>query len=130
MTKDELRQLLLGIGEFSSRDVYLFRAQARTRSFKKGDCLLEVGEVCRSMFYVVSGSICELGLLEDRQFIQGFYLEGEWCLCRASFSLASPSLITIKALSDLVVWELSNESIRKLIGLSPAFCQLGKILRA
>ncbi|MGE6221134.1 MULTISPECIES: Crp/Fnr family transcriptional regulator [Sphingobacteriaceae] len=130
MTKEELNRLLVGIGKFSSNDVDLFRTEVRTRNFKKGDCLLEVGDVCRSMYYVVSGSICEFGLLEDREFIQGFYLEGEWCLCRASFSLTSPSLTTIKALSDLIVWELSNESIRKLIGLSPAFCQLGKILRA
>lgn len=124
----DLSLLLSTLGEFTWEEVLQFKREATVRRFRMGDYVLEVGEICRSTFWVISGTACQIFTLEGLEMINARYVKGDWCCCYASFISARPSRTAIRASTDVVALELTTGAIRRLIGCSPAFCQLGRLL--
>lgn len=125
---DGVKELLSKIGKFNEAEIGLFKEKAIERKFQKEEILLKEGEVGKSAFYLISGEAYQFFYQDIDETIIDLHLEKELCLNHTSFTTQKPSAVTIKAYSDIAAYELSMDSVHALIGLSPSFFQLGRVL--
>jgi len=118
-------------GSYSEYDFDLFEKEYQIRDIRPGEILLNVGEVAKSAYYVLYGAIYQYRLTDEiEEVILDLAPEGKWVLDQKSFVAQKPSENCIKAYETSQLLEISLDSIHKLIGLSPAFFQLGRLLDA
>jgi len=116
-------------GSFSETEVNLFTERLQTMDIQKNDTLLEIGEVCQAIYFVVSGSFRQYHTNSEYVDINKLlYIENNWVLEHKSFTGQKPSDNKIQAFEDSKVLKISMDDIHELIGLSPSFFKLGKIL--
>jgi len=122
------RNILLNIGRFSETEIGLFEKYAIKRSLNKNDVLLKEGEVCQSVFYILSGSFYQFQTDGTCKNILDLHIQNEWMFNQTSLINQSPSKTSIRAFSKAEVLELDLNSLHKLIATSQAFLQLNRIL--
>ena len=125
MTK---QNILASIGQFSSFDLELFENYTTQTCFNKSDVILKEGEVCKSLYFIQSGSFFQFQFKDIDEIIIDLHLEGEWLFNHQSLTQQTPSKTTIKAFSKSEVIQLSLESFHALASKSTSFLQFGKIL--
>jgi CRP-like cAMP-binding protein len=117
------------IGIFREEDLLLFSENVKIRSVKKEEILLREGEICQSVFFINSGGVYQYNVKDEiEQNVIDLHIEGDWLLNHRSFIAQKPSEGIIQAYSDCNLLELTLHNLHKLIGISPAFFQLGKLL--
>jgi len=121
--------ILKNNGIYSDTDILLFESKIKFRSVSKGEILINSGDVCKSIFFIITGSFYQYNYKDDiDKNVIDLHLENEWFLNQSSFVSQNPSDSFIKAYTESKIFELTVESLHSLIGESPAFLQLGKIL--
>ncbi|MBE5319544.1 Crp/Fnr family transcriptional regulator [Pedobacter sp. MR2016-19] len=121
------QEILADVGTFSSHDLLLFEEKALLKIFKKNDRVLHHGEICQSVYFILSGSFVQFqsdGIVET---IIDLHLPKEWMFNHPSLIGQMPSDTTIKAFEDAEVIELSLINLHELIARSQSFLQLGRI---
>ncbi len=122
-------EIINKIGRFNDEELCLLKNELEYYELKKGDNLLKVGEVCSSLWFVVSGSFYEYSVNpEQDKVVIDLYITNDWVINHKSFSARKPSEHTIQAFKKSVVYELKIESIHKLISQSQSFLTMGRIL--
>lgn len=116
------------IGRFTEADFELFRKYLIPKQFSKNERLLDLGQICQSIYFILSGSAYQFRYDDIEEKVIDLHVQNEWCLGYASFISQTPSQNIIKANSETSVLELSIHTWHHLIAVSPAFLQLGKIL--
>ncbi|SDH12219.1 hypothetical protein SAMN05421827_11722 [Pedobacter terrae] len=53
------QEILAGVGTFSPHDLLLFEEKALRKIVKKNDKVLRQGEVCQSVYFILSGSFVQ-----------------------------------------------------------------------
>lgn len=120
--------ILKNNGVYSEADVLLFERSVRFRVVSKGEILIRPGNVCRSIFYNLSGALYQYNYKDDvEENIIDLHSDNEWFVNHMSFISQKPSDSFMKAFTESNVLELTIESLHRLIGRSPAFLQLAKI---
>jgi CRP-like cAMP-binding protein len=122
------KEILTGLGRFTSDDISLFDTKAIKRNFKKDDILLNDGEISKSAFYIVAGEAYQFCYDDIDENIIDLHIEKDWCLNHSSFVTQKPSTAIIKAYSELTVLEFTMTTVHELISISPSFFQLGRVL--
>ncbi|WP_316801483.1 Crp/Fnr family transcriptional regulator [Pedobacter frigidisoli] len=118
-------------GSYSEYDFDLFEKEYRIRDIGPGDMILNIGEVAKSAYYVLSGAVYQYRLDDEiEEIILDLAPAGKWVLDQKSFVAQKPSENCIKAYETSQLLEISLDSIHKLIGLSASFFQLGRLLDA
>lgn len=125
-----INQVLEKIGRFSEEELNLIHKHCIPRTIKKNEILLEAGQVCRSVYFAVSGVFYQYRMHDIDENIIDLHIENEWFLNYASFISQKPSVDTLRAYSDSEILELTVDSLHHLIGLSPVFFQLAKLMQA
>jgi CRP-like cAMP-binding protein len=123
-----LATILNKVGRFSTSDIAEVEKVAVQRRFKKNEMLLTAGEVCRSAFFLISGTAYQFALNDIEENIIDLYTEGDSIINYVSFTGQKPSANNIRAYTDCEVFELTIHEVHRLIELSPVFFQLGKIM--
>jgi CRP-like cAMP-binding protein len=123
-----LDTILNKVGRFSATDIAQVEKMAVKRHFKKNEMLLTAGEVCQSVFMLLSGTAYQFAVNEIEENIIDLYTEGDSIINYVSFTGQKPSLTYIKAYTDCEVSELTIHEVHRLIEMSPVFFQLGKIM--
>lgn len=119
--------VLQDLGHFSGQDLQLFDRIAVQRKVNKDEYLLETGAVCKSVFYILSGSFFQYQTGELEDTVVDLHLEKEWMFNNCSLTGQVPSATAIKAFIKSEVIELRLESLHALIAASNAFLQMGRI---
>ncbi|CAN5704460.1 Crp/Fnr family transcriptional regulator [soil metagenome] len=115
-------------GDYSLTDIQLFEANTTCRNLLKDEMLIKPGEVCKSIFFNLSGAIYQYNYKDEmEENVIDLHLSNEWFLNHNSFITQLPSGSFIKAFTNSKILELNIESLHYLIGKSPAFLQLGRI---
>jgi CRP-like cAMP-binding protein len=123
------QESLQQLGIIREEDFVLFSENIKFRTVTKDEILLGEGEICQSVFFINSGAIYQYGVKDEiEQNVIDLHIEGEWLLNHKSFIAQKPSENIIQAYTDSSLWELTLENLHKLIGQSPAFFLLGKLL--
>jgi signal-transduction protein with cAMP-binding, CBS, and nucleotidyltransferase domain len=116
---------------FSEDELSLLSDRLEHKKFKKDEMVLRPGEVCQSIYFVVSGAFRQYKLTEDMDEVTvGLYVNNDWMMNHRSFTSQKPSGNLISACTDSEVLALNIYNIHALIGLSQTFFQLGKILES
>lgn len=72
-------------------------------SFRKGDYLLQQGEVCRQLYYLQSGLVKLYFYKEDKEFIMRFFPENSFFTGLDSYLTQTSSSYSIQALEPTIV---------------------------
>lgn len=113
----------------SEEEVENFTERMQLRQLSKGELLLEIGEVCMSWAFIVSGSFREFYFNDEMDEITtNLFIEHTWVLNHQSFTGQKPSECKIEAFEDSEILQIGIHDLHELIGKSPAFFALGKIL--
>jgi CRP-like cAMP-binding protein len=122
------QEILSGLGTFSDSDIALFEKYTARKILEKNEVLLRDTEVCKSLYYVLSGSFYQFQTTEAAENIIDLHLQGEWMFNQQSLTEQSPSTTTIKSFSTSELIEISLQNFHWISSQSPSFLQFGKIL--
>lgn len=122
-------QSIRSIGSFSESEITSIKKCLSPRYYRKGDLLLDQGEICNCFWFLETGSVYSYYLNDELdQVTTGLFVAGDWMVDQASFTARVPSKYKIQAYADTQAHVLTVHEIHNLIGQSQAFFQLGKIL--
>jgi CRP-like cAMP-binding protein len=121
------QEILNSVGQFSANDVLLFEKHTVQRSFNKNDILLHEGEICPSVYFILSGSFFQFQANGTTETIIDLHLPEEWMFNHSSLIKQVPSDTTIKAFEKSDVLELSLNNLHSLIARSQSFLSLGRL---
>lgn len=121
-------EILSSLGQFSNFDAELFEKHSARRTLNKNEVLLNEGEVCKSFYFILSGSFSQFQTHDIDEVIIDLHLQNEWMFNQQSLTEQTPSNTTIKAFSKSEIIELSLNSFHCLCSKSQSFLQFGKIL--
>jgi len=124
-----ISEFLNKAGKFSEKESLLLKQELQFRELKKDDILLEKGNVCSSLCFIISGSFFHYNIDSelDKNIID-LNIENDWVINHKSFTTRKPSEYIIQAFEDTSFYEISMDAIHKLIAKSQSFLQMGKIL--
>ncbi len=122
---------LLENGRFSDDELSWLEEALQSRILKKGDKLLDMGEICSSFCFIATGAMYQYKVDAELALkVVDLRGPGEWIVNQQSFTSRKPSEYIIQAFDETTIYELPIEAVHCLIARSPVFFQLGKILES
>ena len=122
---DSFFNLLKKSGSFSEKETLLLRQELQSRVLKREAFLLNKGDVCSSLCFVVSGSFYHYNTDADlNKNIIDLNTTNDWVVNHKSFTTRKPSEYAIQAFEDCSYYELSIDAIYRLIDQSQSFLQM------
>lgn len=122
------QEILNSLGKFSNADTELFEKHSARKMLNKNEVLLCEGEICKSFYFILSGSFSQFQTGEIDDVILDLHVHDEWMFNQQSLIEQTPSATTIKAFSKSEIIELSLNSLHSLCSRSHSFLQFGRIL--
>ncbi len=109
----------------SEKDFDTIKSHFIHKKIRKKRYLLEEGEICKYMAFIVKGAMRQYYIDEKGvEHVINLYIENWWAGDRESFVTAKPSVYTIDAWEDCELFLLSRDSNLKLTDECPAFNEL------
>lgn len=84
------------------------------RKFKKGERILDEGDVCRSMLYLEKGLTRQFYFKYDKDLTEHIAYEGGVVICLESYLKEEPTRLMIEALEPTIAWGISKDKIEQL----------------
>ncbi|MDC8003417.1 Crp/Fnr family transcriptional regulator [Aureisphaera galaxeae] len=126
---DALISSLHTFGIQSEKDIAEFTKRLKPLTIQKKDSLLDLGETCSFMVFVEQGNLIHYYENEEgEEVIVKLWMENDWVVDHQSFTTQSPSKNRIEAYEDCKIWQIGLCDIHEVIGISPSFFALGRIL--
>ncbi len=124
-----IAEILNRTGRYSQIELILFEKELIYKKLKKEDYLLAQGDICSSLYFIIEGSLFQYRINPNKEkVIIDLNISKDCVLDYKSFVLREPSNYYIQAYEDTSIYELSIESIHKLISISPSFLQMGRLM--
>jgi CRP-like cAMP-binding protein len=98
----------------SPDDETIIRSLFRQQDLKKGEHLLQAGDVCKNIFFIDTGLVRYYTSIEGEEKTNYFNKEGEFVCNYASFLPQEPSMVNIQALENSTVYSISRANIELL----------------
>ena len=84
------------------------------RKFKKGERILDEGEVCRSMLYLEKGLTRQFYFKYDKELTEHIAYEGGVVICLESYLKEEPTRLMIETLEPTIAWDIPKDKIEEL----------------
>lgn len=84
------------------------------RKFKKGERILDEGDVCRSMLYLEKGLTRQFYFKYDKDLTEHIAYEGGVVICLESYLKEEPTRLMIEALEPTIAWDIPKDRIEQL----------------
>lgn len=124
-----LQSSIQSLGNFSPEHITQIMDRIEIRELERGEYILQQGQVCQSLYFVNSGSLRHYKDIDGySELTINLFTESDWVIDHHSFVGQKPSQNNIQAFEDSTLLELTMHDIHDLIGRSPAFFMLGKVL--
>lgn len=88
------------------------------RKFKKGERLLDAGDVCVSMLYIEKGMTRQFYFKYDKDLTEHIGYEGSIIICLESYLKEEPTRLMIETLEPTVAWEIPKVQIEELAAVN------------
>lgn len=109
----------------SEEEFKVFVSHFMEKKIRKKEYLLEEGEICKHMAFIIKGSMRKYYIDEKGvEYIVDFYIEDWWAGDRESFVKSTPSVYHIDACEDCELLLISRENTLKLRDQCRAFNEL------
>jgi len=107
----------------------LVRSKFHSRLFRKRQYVLQEGDLCTQIYFVVRGCL-RLYKIDEKgnTHILQFAPENYWINDLGSFHGQKPSSLNIDALEDSVVLQISLDDVKSLYTLAPKFDRIFRVL--
>ena len=124
-----LNKCLEKTGLFTPSELDEILAHCTFNKIKKDTYLLKRGEVCNAINFLIKGAAYQYQNEEGTEGIIELYAVHDCIVSPSSLFFLKPSEEDIKTFTDCQLLTLNIQSIHELIGKSPVYFQLGKILQ-
>lgn len=114
--------------DFSECEWHAHRDLLRRRFLKKGEFLVQEGQVCNYVSFINSGSLRVFMEVGQQEINKHFFFEHEYASDYASFLTRTPGRLNIKALEDAELMELSYDSVQILYERFPVWQKYGRLI--
>lgn len=116
MTNIEVARLMVsGMKCLLSREQLHELADILTcRKYKKGERILDEGDVCRSMLYIEKGLTRQFYFKYDKDLTEHIAYEGGVVICLESYLKEEPTRLMIETLEPTVLWEIPKDRLELL----------------
>jgi len=104
----------------------LLRKTIRRDVVRKKQKLLRKGQICTRLYFIEQGLLRLFVKHEDKDYCSWFMLEGDIATSVTSFFTRSPSLETIEALEDCVLWSVAWQELQDFYEGFPGFRKVGQ----
>jgi CRP-like cAMP-binding protein len=119
--------LISTIGQFTAREGEWLLQHLRWCTFQPGEKIFTSGGEPDALYYLRTGACYQSMQDESGERVIDLHLEGEWMFVQESLVQQKPSPFSIQAFQSSRVAILGLKQIHTLIGMSPAFLQIGKL---
>lgn len=123
-----LREFALKFINFSETEWRAFRDLLTRRFLKKGEFLVQSGEVCHYVSFINTGSFRVFLEVNGQEINKHFFFEHEYASDYGSFLTRSPGILNIKALEAAELMELSYEKVQWLYERFPIWQKFGRLI--
>ncbi len=114
MAPSILRQSLAKIGDLSDEEWALLKGTATPKEFKRGERLLNEGDICRAYFFVEKGYLRTYYNKDGVEINLQFSFEGDFTTNFKSLKNEKPSHFIIEAGEKSRVWIFDREKMKPL----------------
>lgn len=83
--------------------------------FRKGEIVLQAGEVCKAMLFIEKGMLRQFYYKYDKDLTEHIGYENGMIICIESYFKQEPTRLMVETLEASVVWELPRVEVEKLI---------------
>ena len=84
------------------------------KKYKKGERILDEGDVCRSMLYIEKGLTRQFYFKYDKDLTEHIAYQGGVVICLESYLKEEPTRLMIETLEPTVVWEIPKDRLEML----------------
>ncbi len=84
------------------------------KKYKKGERILDEGDVCRSMLYIEKGLTRQFYFKYDKDLTEHIAYEGGVVICLESYLKEEPTRLMIETLEPTVAWEIPKDRLEML----------------
>ena len=85
------------------------------RKYRKGEIVLQAGEVCKAMLFIEKGMLRQFYYKYDKDLTEHIGYENGMIICIESYFKQEPTRLMVETLEASVVWELPHFYLRLLI---------------
>ena len=85
------------------------------RKYRKGEIVLQAGEVCKAMLFIEKGMLRQFYYKYDKDLTEHIGFEKGMIICIESYFKQEPTRLMVETLEASVVWELPRVEVEKLI---------------
>lgn len=123
-----LRQHIDKTVNLSDREFEVIASRFKLKAVRKGQYLLQEGDVCNHDCFVVQGSLRQYYIYDNKERINQFAFENWWISDWHSMLNGSPSQFYIDALEISEVLQIDKESLNALFEEVPKFDKFFRII--
>lgn len=84
------------------------------KKYKKGEIILNEGDVCDCMRYIEKGMTRQFYFKYDKDVTEHIGYEGGLIICLESYLKQEPTRLMIEALEPSIIWEVAKKDIERL----------------
>lgn len=84
------------------------------KKYKKGEVILNEGEVCECIRYIERGMTRQFYFKYDKEVTEHIGYEGGMIICLESYLKQEPTRLMIETLEPTVLWEIDKKEIERL----------------
>ena len=84
------------------------------KKYKKGERILDEGDVCRSMLYIEKGLTRQFYFKYDKDLTEHIAYEGGVVICLEIYLKEEPTRLMIETLEPTVLWEIPKSKMEQL----------------
>lgn len=124
----QLKQILTHLVDIPESEINDALHYFEPVSFQKGEILLSEGQVCKYLYFIISGLTKSYLLNEGKEYIRQFAAENDFLVDLGSFLSKKKSSFFLQALESTEALKITHEDLEKLFNSSFTFMKLGKII--
>ncbi|MDN3580573.1 Crp/Fnr family transcriptional regulator [Mucilaginibacter flavus] len=109
---DLLIENIRALVPLSASDEEIIKSLFRKKIVKKGEHVLEAGEVCKHIFFIEKGLVRYYLFNNGEEQTHYFGKEGEWGCDYQSFIPRVPTTVSIQAIEDTTLWKISYDDMQ------------------
>ena len=98
----------------SKESLHAFADILVKRKYKKGERVLDTGEVCKAMLFIEKGMTRQFYFKYDKDLTEHIGYEDGMVICLESYFKQEPTRLMVETLEPTVVWEMSKEAMERL----------------
>lgn len=124
MKNRALQDLINKFPGISEREKEFMLEEINVKDFKKGDIIQSQGEIAKSCFYLLDGSVRKFRIIEDKEKTLDFFTKKNAAMASESFSNKSPSDFSLICIEPTTLIVSDPEKDLKMFSKVPVLVKI------